>query len=68
MDETLVLNLLCGLNPRYTHLQVILTWLTLFLSFAWVRDDLLVKELTSAASTTANAATTLYSGNPEGWP
>lgn len=29
-DETLVLNLLCRLIPRYEHLWTILTWITPF--------------------------------------
>jgi hypothetical protein len=63
-DETLVLNLLRGLSPRYA----ILTWNTLFPSLSWVRGDLLLEELTTTAITTIDAATCLYNGKPRGRP
>jgi hypothetical protein len=65
-DETLVLNLLRGLSPRYAHLRAILTRITPFPSFARVRDDLLLEELTTAAATTTHAVTALYNANPGG--
>jgi hypothetical protein len=49
-DETLVLNLLCGLSPRYAHMRAILMRITLFPSFAQVQDDLLL-EVDSALDT-----------------
>ena len=64
--ETLVVNLLLSPSPYYAHLQAILTWVTLFPSFARVSDDLLLEELTSAAVTTVDDATTLYNGNHGG--
>lgn len=65
-DETLVLNLLRVLSPCYAHLRAILKWIAPFPSFAHVRDDLLLEELTSAAVTTVDDATTLYNGNHGG--
>jgi hypothetical protein len=65
-DETLVLKLMRGLSPRHVHLRAILTRITLFPSFAWVRDDLLLEELMTAAATTTNVSTALYSANPGG--
>lgn len=46
-NKTLVLNLLCGLCPRYMHLHAILMRITPFSSFAGVYDDLLLEELTT---------------------
>lgn len=63
-DQTLVLNLLCGLSPRYAHLRAILMCITPFSSFARVCDDLLLEELTIAAATTSDVVKALYSGHP----
>lgn len=66
IDETLVLNLLRGLSPRYTHLHAIHTRISLFPSFARVWDDLLLKELMTTTVTTTDTATTLYSATLRG--
>jgi hypothetical protein len=62
-EETLVLNLLRGLCPWYTHLRANLTRINLFPSFARVRDDLQLEELTTVAARDGNRAdsTRIYS-------
>lgn len=56
-DESLVLNILRGLSPRYGYLKAILKRQKPFPTFEQVRSDLLLEELES----TADTATTLYS-------
>jgi hypothetical protein len=58
MDESLVLNILRGLSPRYGHLKAILKRQKPFPTFEHVRNDLLLEELESTADTAT--ATTLY--------
>jgi hypothetical protein len=65
-DETLVLNLMRGFSPHYAYSRAILTRITPFPSFARLRGDLLLEELMTAATTTTDAATTLYNANPGG--
>ena len=52
-DESLVLNLLRGLSPRFDRVTLILTRMKLFPTFAEVKNDLLLEELRLSATTTA---------------
>jgi hypothetical protein len=62
-DRTLVLNLLCGLSPRYGHLNALIKRTVPFPTFHAVRNELLLEELTMTheAPTPAPA---LYSTTP----
>jgi hypothetical protein len=60
-DESLVLNLLRGLSPRFDRVTPILTRMKSFPTFAEVKNDLLLEELRLSATTTSAPATTLYS-------
>lgn len=64
--ETLVVNLLLSPSPYYAHLQAILTWVTLFPSFARVSDDLLLEELTPTPRHPSIVAT--WGGTPSSPP
>jgi hypothetical protein len=59
-DRILVLNILCGLNPRFDHLGAIIRRYTLFPSFLKVRDDLILEELHLDSSSPPADATALY--------
>jgi hypothetical protein len=63
-DRTLVLNLLCGLSPRYDHLKALIKMIVPFPTFHAVRNDLL-EELTMDTETTAPVPA-LYSAPPGG--
>jgi hypothetical protein len=45
-NRTLVLNLLCGLNPRYGHLKALIKRNVPFPTFFAVCNELLLEELT----------------------
>jgi hypothetical protein len=45
-DCALVLNVLCGLSDRYTHLRSLIMRQRPFSTFLQVRDDLALKEIT----------------------
>jgi hypothetical protein len=47
-DHTLVLNLLCGLSPRYGHLKALIKQTVAFPTFHVVRSELLLEVLTVA--------------------
>jgi hypothetical protein len=55
-----VLNLLCGLSPRFDRVTPILTHMKPFPTFAETKNDLLLEELRLSATATAAPATTLY--------
>jgi hypothetical protein len=57
-DESLVLNLLRGLSPRFDRVTPILTRMKPFNTFAEAKNDMLLEELCLSATATA---TTLYS-------
>jgi hypothetical protein len=59
-DRILVLNILCGLNPRFEHLGAIIRRYTPFPSFLKVWDDLILEELHLDSSGPPADATTLY--------
>jgi hypothetical protein len=59
-DRILVLNILCGLNPRFEHLGAIIRRYTPFPSFLKVRDDLILEELHLDSSGPPADTTTLY--------
>jgi hypothetical protein len=59
-DECLVLNLLCGLSPRFDRVTPILTHMKPFPTFAKTKNDLLLEELRLSASATTAPATALY--------
>jgi hypothetical protein len=59
-DRILVLNILCGLNPRFEHLGVIIRRYTPFPSFLKVRDNLILEELHLDSSGPPADATALY--------
>jgi hypothetical protein len=59
-DESLVLNLLRGLSPRFDRVTPILTRMKLFPTFAEVKNNLLLEELRLFATPTSAPATTLY--------
>jgi hypothetical protein len=58
-DRTLVLNLLCGLSPRYDHLKALIKRTMPFPTFSAVHNELLLEELTMTieASTPARHST-----------
>jgi hypothetical protein len=60
-DESLVLNLLCGLSPRFDRVAPILTRMKPFPTFAEAKNDLLLEELRLSAAATTAPATALYS-------
>jgi hypothetical protein len=62
-DRTLVLNLLCGLSPRYGYLKALIKRTVPFPTFHAVRNEILLEELTMTleAPTPASA---LYSATP----
>ena len=60
-DESLVLNLLHGLSPRFDRVTPILTRMKPFPTFAETKNDLLLEELRLSATATTAPATTLYS-------
>jgi hypothetical protein len=45
-DRTLVLNLMCGLSPRYGHLKALIKRTVPFRTFHAVQNELLLEELT----------------------
>jgi hypothetical protein len=59
-DRIHVLNILCGLNPRFEHLGAIIRHYTPFPSFLKVQDDLILEELHLDSSGPPADATTLY--------
>jgi hypothetical protein len=59
-DRILVLNILCGLNPRFEHLDAIIRRYMSFPSFLKVRDDLNLEELHLDSLGPPADATTLY--------
>jgi hypothetical protein len=64
-DRTLMLNLLCGLSPRYGHLKALIKRTVPFPTFHAVRNELILEELT-IVSKAAAPAPTLYSAPPGG--
>jgi hypothetical protein len=60
-DESLVLNLLRGLSPRFDRMAPILTRMNPFPTFAEAKNDLLLEELRLSAAATTAPTTTLYS-------
>jgi hypothetical protein len=62
-DRTLVLNLLCGLSPRYGQLKTLIKRIVPFPTFHVVRNELLLEELTMAIDAPAPASV-LYSAPP----
>jgi hypothetical protein len=65
VDRTLVLNLLCGLNPRYDHLKTLIKRTEPFPTFHIVHNKLLLEELTMETEASAPASA-LYSAPPSG--
>jgi hypothetical protein len=59
-DESLVLNLLRGLSPRFDRMAPILTRMNPFPTFAEAKNDLLLEELRLSAAATTAPTTTLY--------
>jgi hypothetical protein len=59
-DQILVLNILCGLNPRFEHLSANIRRYTSFPSFLKVRDDLILEKLHLNSSGPPADATMLY--------
>jgi hypothetical protein len=55
LDHTLVLNVLRGLNDRYSHLAAMITHSCLFPSFSDVRANLLIEEVTMASKVSGHA-------------
>jgi hypothetical protein len=62
-DESLVLNLLRGLSPRFDRVTPILTRMKPFPTFAEVKNDPLLEELHLSATLTSTPATVLYSAS-----
>jgi hypothetical protein len=62
-DRTLVLDLLCGLSPRYGHLKALIKRIVPFPTFHVVRNELLLEELTMTIEA-PTPAPTLYSATP----
>jgi hypothetical protein len=62
-DESLILNLLRGLSPRFDRVTPILTRMKPFPTFAEVKNDLLLKELLLSATSTSTPATALYTAS-----
>jgi hypothetical protein len=62
-DRTLVLNLLCGLSPRYGHQKALIKRIVPFPTFHAVQNELLLEELTMAFEATTPASA-LYSTTP----
>ena len=66
-DRTLVLNVLRGLNERYSHMVALLKRSRLFPTFDEVRNDLLLEELTinsTQASSTSSTALVASAAKP----
>jgi hypothetical protein len=59
-DESLVLNLLRDLSPRFDHVAPILIRMKLFPTFAEAKNDLLLEELRLSATATTAPATAVY--------
>jgi hypothetical protein len=59
-DESLVLNLLRSLSPRFDRVKPILTRMKPFPTFAETKNDMLLEELRLSTTTTAAPATALY--------
>jgi uncharacterized membrane protein YgcG len=55
-DRTLVLNVLCGLNERFTHIGALLQRARPFPTFLQVKDDLSLEELTLGSRPPSPAA------------
>jgi hypothetical protein len=66
-DESLVLNLLRGLSPRFDRVAPILTRMKPFPTFAEAKNDLLLEELRLSTTATTAPATALY-GAPRATP
>jgi hypothetical protein len=64
-DRTLVLNLLCGLSPRYGHLKALIKRTVPLPAFYVVRNELLLEKLTMETEAPAPAPT-LYSAPTDG--
>jgi uncharacterized membrane protein YgcG len=65
LDRTLVLNVLRGLNDRYSHMAAMIKRTRPFLSYSDVRADLLIEEVTLASkSSTPTAFVTSTSPAP----
>lgn len=64
-DRTLVLNLLCILNPHYSHLKALIKRIVPFPTFHVVRNDLLLEGLTMVTKA-PTAAPALYNAPPGG--
>jgi hypothetical protein len=56
-DRTLVLNLMCGLSPRYGHLKALIKRTVPFPTFHVVQNELLIEELTMVIEALAQAPT-----------
>lgn len=63
MNHTLVLNLLCDLNPRYSHPKALIKRIVPFPTFHVVRNEILHEELTMETEAPA-LAPALYSALP----
>ncbi|XP_044445501.1 uncharacterized protein [Triticum aestivum] len=63
-DQTLVLNCLRGLNPRFSDITTIVTMQSPLPSFAQTRSLLTLRETQLANSTAVGNQTALYSGGP----
>ncbi|XP_039787176.1 uncharacterized protein LOC120653514 [Panicum virgatum] len=71
-DRTLVLNVIRGLNERFSHIGTLLRHARLFTSFLEARDDLILEEITlenrqssPAAALTASAKSTAPPPQPQ---
>ena len=60
-DRMLVLNLLQGLNERFSHLRPLIIRTVPFPAFQQVKDDLLMEEVTQGAACDSTTATAFYS-------
>jgi hypothetical protein len=63
MNHTLVLNLLCGLSPRYSHPKALIKRIVPFPTFHVMHNEILHEELTMETEAPAPAPA-LYSALP----
>jgi hypothetical protein len=59
-DWILILNILCGMNQCFEHLEAIIRCSSLFSNFLKVHDDLLLEEIHQDTAGLSAAPTTLY--------
>ena len=67
-DRTLVLNVICGLNERFSHVRTLLRRARPFPTFLEARDDLILEELTMETHKDALATTLIASTTPSPTP